>query len=60
MFYSFEVRDFPIVYINKNHGNIYKNYYDALLFIVNSHLLFLTDHCYKDLIKNCQLPEYFL
>lgn len=36
-----------------------KNYYDALLFIVNNHLLFLTDPYYKDLIKNCQLAVYF-
>lgn len=36
-----------------------KKYYDALLFIVNNHLLFVIDNNYKDLIKNCQLSTYF-
>jgi hypothetical protein len=36
-----------------------ENYYDALLFIVNNHLLFVTDHNYKYSIKNWQLPAYF-
>lgn len=35
------------------------NYYDPLLFIVNNHLLFVTDRNYKDLIKNRQLSTYF-
>ncbi len=36
-----------------------KNYYDALLFIVNNHLLFVTDRKYKDFMKNWQLSVYF-
>ena len=36
-----------------------KKYYDALLFIVNNHLLFVTDIKYKNLMKNCRLSTYF-
>jgi hypothetical protein len=36
-----------------------ENYYDALWFIVNNHLLFTINHNYKYLIKNWQLPAYF-
>ena len=35
------------------------NYYDPLLFIVNNHLLLVTDKNYKDLIKIRQISTYF-